>query len=103
MMAVSFTHHCQMSGWLSGKNNMLWKLKKKFYCRNTYILYNKGAYKGALHFASFCNILFNFGRDKDGCKLYSSLPHEWLAEWKKPYIVEAQQKILSPQFLYTLH
>ena len=23
MMAVSFTHHCQMSSWLSGKNSML--------------------------------------------------------------------------------
>ena len=45
-----------------------------------------------LHFASFSNILLNFGSYNDGCKLPSSLPHEWLAEWNKQYIVETEQK-----------
>ena len=30
--------------------------------------------KALLHFASFCNILLNFGSHNDGCKLPSSLP-----------------------------
>ena len=55
-----------------------------------------------LHLASFYNILFNFGSHNDGCKLPSSLPHEWLAEWKKQYIIETQQKILLAQFLHIL-
>ena len=62
----------------------------------------KGAFKAVLHCASFYNILFNFGSHNDGCKLPSSLPHEWLAEWKEQYIIETQQKILLAQFLHTL-
>ena len=50
----------------------------------------------------FYNILFNFGSHNDGCKLPSSLPHQWLAEWKEQYIIETQQKILLAQFLHTL-
>ena len=50
----------------------------------------------------FYNILFNFGSHNNGCKLPSSLPHEWLAEWKEQYITETQQKILLAQFLHTL-
>ena len=52
-----------------------------------------------LHFASFCNILLNFGSHNDGCKLHLSLPHAWLAEWKEQYIVETQRKILLAQIL----
>ena len=55
-----------------------------------------------LHFASFYNIPFNFGSHNDDCKLPSSLPHEWLAEWKVQYIIETKQKIISAQFLHTL-
>ena len=51
-----------------------------------------------LHFASFCNILLNFGSDNDGSKLLSTLPHEWLAEWKEQYIVEIERKIQLAQF-----
>ena len=47
---------------------------------------NKGAFRAVLNFASFCN----FGSDIDGCKLPLSLPHEWLAEFKKKYIVETE-------------
>ena len=47
----------------------------------------------------FLNILFNFGSHNDGCKLPSSLPHEWLAEWKEQYIIETQQKILLAAIL----
>ena len=57
------------------------------------------ACKAVLHFASFCNILLNFGSHNDGCKLPSSLPHEWLAEWKEQYIVETERKILLAQLL----
>ena len=35
MMAVSFPHHCHMSGWLSGKSSILSKLSEKFYCCNS--------------------------------------------------------------------
>ena len=45
------------------------------------------ACKALLHFASLCNILLNFGSHNDGCKLPSSLPYAWLAEWKEQYIV----------------
>ena len=61
----------------------------------------KGACQAVLHFASFYNILFNFGSHNDGCKLTSSLPHEWLAEWKEQYIMGTQQKILLAQFSLT--
>ena len=54
-----------------------------------------------LHFASFYNILINFGSHNDGCKTPSSLQHEWLAEWKEQYIIETQQKIILAQFLHT--
>ena len=57
----------------------------------------KGPYKAVLDFARFCNIMLNFGRKNDGCKLPSSLPHEWLADWKEQYIVETEQKILFAQ------
>ena len=50
-----------------------------------------------LHFGNFSNILLNFGSHNDGCKLPSSLPHEWLAEWKEQYIVETERKILFTQ------
>ena len=53
-------------------------------------------------FASFYNILFNFGNHDDGYKLPSSVPHEWLAEWKEQYIIRTQQKIPLAQFLHTL-
>ena len=53
----------------------------------------KVACKAVLYSASFCNILLNFGSHNDGFKLHSSLPHEWLAEWKEQYIIETQQKI----------
>ena len=46
--------------------------------------------KVVLHFAIFCNILLNFCRNNDGFKLPSSLPHEWLAEWKEQYIAETE-------------
>ena len=62
-------------------------------------LTREDACKALLHFASFCNILLNFGSHNDGCKLPSSLPHEWLAEWKEQYIVETERKILLVQFL----
>ena len=62
----------------------------------------EGPCKALLHFASFCNILLNFGSHNDGCKLFSSLPHEGLAERKEQYIVETQQRILLVQFLHTL-
>ena len=52
-----------------------------------------------LHFASFYNILLNFGSHNDGCNLPTSLPHEWLAEWKKQYIVETEGKIPLAQLL----
>ena len=29
MMAVSFSHHCYMSGWLGGKSSILQKLSEK--------------------------------------------------------------------------
>ena len=63
----------------------------------------KGACKAVLHFESFQNILLNFGSHNDGCKLPSSLPHEWLAEWKEQYIIETQQKILmgNSEILYS--
>ena len=48
------------------------------------------ASKALLHFASFCNILLNFGSHNDSCKRLSPLPHEWLAEWKEQYIVESE-------------
>ena len=63
---------------------------------------SKGPCKAALHFASFCNILLNFGRHNDGWKLPSSLPDEWLAEWKVQYIIEIKQKIILAEFLHTL-
>ena len=88
MMAVSFPHHCHMSGWPSEKSSILQKLSKK-----SIIVTPKGPWKAVLHFASFCNILLNFGSHNDGCKLPSSLPHEWLAEWKEQYIVETERKI----------
>ena len=53
--------------------------------------------KDVLHFARFWNILLNFGSYNDGCKLPSSLPHEWLAESKEEYIVETEEKILFLQ------
>ena len=62
----------------------------------------KGAGKAVLHVARFYNILFNFGSHNNGCKLRSSLPHEWLPEWKEQYFIETEQKILLAQFLYTL-
>ena len=62
----------------------------------------KGPCIAVLHFASFCNILLNFGSINDGCKLPSSLPHVWLAEWKVHYIMETKQKIILAQFLHTL-
>ena len=65
-------------------------------------LSRKDAYKVLMHFASFCNIMLNFGSHNDGRKLPSSLPHEWLAERKEQHIVEAQGKILLAQFLGTL-
>ena len=89
MTAVSFPHHCHMSGWLSGKSSILYKLSKMFFGATP-----KGACKAALHFSSFCNILLNFGSHNDGCKLPSSLPHEWPAKRNKQYIVETQRKIL---------
>ena len=46
----------------------------------------KGAWKAVLQVALFYNILFNFGSQNDGCKLPSSLPYEWLAEYKEQYI-----------------
>ena len=52
----------------------------------------KGLCKDVLHFTSFSNILLKLGSHKDGGKLTSSLPHEWLAEWKEEYIVETEQK-----------
>ena len=92
MMAVSFLYHCHMSGWPSGKSSILQKLSKK-----SIIATPKGPCKAVLHFASFCNILLNFGSHNDGCKLLSSLPHEGLAEWKEQYIVETERKILFVQ------
>ena len=62
-------------------------------------LTREDASKALLHFASFCNILLNFGSHNDGCKLPSSLPHEWFAEWKEQYIVETERKILLVQLL----
>ena len=85
-------HHCHMSGWLSGKSSILQKLSEKSIGANP-----KGLCKAVLHFASFCNILLNFGSHNDGCKLPSSLPHEWLAEWKEQYIVETARRILFAQ------
>ena len=93
-MAVSFPHHCHMSGWLSGKSNILQKLSEKSMGTTP-----KGKCKAVLHFASFCNILLIFGIHNDGCKLPLSLPHELLAEWKEQYIVETVRKILSAQLL----
>ena len=84
------------------KEQYIRETQQKFYWRNSYILYPKGTCKDVLHFASFYNILFNFGSHSDGFKLYSSLPDEWLAEWKEQYVIETVQKILLPQFLYTL-
>ena len=54
----------------------------------------KGLCKDVVRFASLCKILLKFGSHNDGCKLPSSLPHEWLAEWKDQYIVETERKIL---------
>ena len=93
MMAVSFSHHCHMSGWLSGKSSILKKLSKTSVGEILTSFTPNGPFKPVLHFASFCNILFNFGIHNDGCKQHSSLPHEWLAERKKQYIIETQQKI----------
>ena len=103
MMAVSFRYHCHMSGWL--------RAERAIYCRSstknsigailTYLI-PKCSCKAVLHFASFCNILFNFGCHNDGCKLPSSLPHTWRAKWKVQYIIETQQRILLVQFLHTL-
>ena len=59
----------------------------------------KGPCKAVLHFASFYNILLTFGSHNDGCKLPSSLPHEWLAEWKEQNIVETELKILLAQLV----
>ena len=59
----------------------------------------KGGCKAVLHFASFCNIPQNFGRHNDGCKLPSTLPHEWLAKIKEQYIVETEEKKLLAQLL----
>ena len=50
--------------------------------------------KAVLHFASFCNIMLNFGSHNDGSKLPSSLPNEWLAECNYQNIVETERKIL---------
>ena len=97
MMAVSFPHHCHMSGWMSGKSSILQKLSEKSIGATP-----KGPCKAVLHFASFCNILLNFGSHNDGCKVPSSLPHEWMAEWKVQYIIETKQKIILAQFLHTL-
>ena len=54
----------------------------------------KSPCKSMMDFASFCNILLNFGSHNDGCKLPSSLPHEWLAEWKEQYIAVNERQIL---------
>ena len=51
---------------------------------------SKGPWKEVLHFASFCNIVLNFGSHNDCCKVPSSLLPEWLAEWKEQYIVETE-------------
>ena len=59
----------------------------------------KDACKVVLYFANFCNILLNFGSHNYGCKLLSSLPHEWLAEWKKKYVIETERKVLLMQLL----
>ena len=105
MMAVSFPHQCHMimSGWLSGKSSILHKLSKTSVDEILTYFTANGACKAVLHFASFYNILFNFGSHDDSCKLPSSLQHEWLAEWKEQYIIETQQTILLAQFLHTLH
>ena len=93
MMAVSFPHHCHMSGWLSGKISILQKLSEKNLLAQILKAY-----------AKLCCILqvseiycSTLGSHNDGCKLPSSLPHEWLAEWKEQYIVETERKILFAQ------
>ena len=55
----------------------------------TYLI-REDACKALLYFASFCNIMLNFGNHNDGPKLPSSLPHEWLAERQEQHIVETQ-------------
>ena len=65
----------------------------KVHVKNSIGATPKSPCKAVLHFASFCNILLNFGSHNDGCKLPSSRPHEWLAERKEQYIVETQRKI----------
>ena len=59
----------------------------------------KGTIKAVLHFASFCNILLNFGSHNDGCKLPSSQPHQWLTKWKEHYVVETEQNNPLAQIL----
>ena len=70
--------------------------------KNSISATSKDPWKDVQHFARFCNILLNFGSHNDGCKLSSSLPHEWLAEWKVKYIIETQQRFLLAQFLHFL-
>ena len=93
MMAVSFPHHRHMSGWLSGKSIISEKHNKKSIGAILTYLTPKGARKAVLYSVSFCNILLNFGSHHDGCKLPSSLPHEWLAEWKEQYSIDTHKKI----------
>ena len=71
----------------------------------TMYLTREDACNAVLHFASFCNMLLNFGSHNDGCKLPSSLSHEWLAERNMQYIVETPRKILLAQhsFLVKMH
>ena len=93
LIAVSFPHHCHMSGWLSGKSSILKKKNKILLWAILTYLTPKGACKAVLHSASFCNILLNFRSHHDGCKLPSSLPHEWLAEWNEQYSIDTHRKI----------
>ena len=76
-------------------------MERAVYCRkwakNSIVATPKVPCKAELHLASLCYILLNFGSPNDGCKLPSSLPHEWLAEWKEQYIVETERRILLAQ------
>ena len=97
MMAVTFPRHCT---WVAG-----W-VERAVYCRNwrtnsicAKYLTCEDACKAVLHFASVCNILLNIGSHYDGCKLPSSLPHEWLVEWKEQHIAETEWKNLLAQIL----
>ena len=101
-MALSFPHHCHMSGWLSGKKSILEKLRKTSVSEILTYFTPNGTRKAVLYFASFCKVLFNFGSHDDGCKLPSSLPHDWPAEWKEQSTIETQQKILLAKFFRTL-